>query len=149
MLFSGSVIKNGECNAVVTATGLILSSVNNQLVQMAKPRLHMEEVVANVVKILFSIVLVFVGLTIAVSLFRGENNYIHASLVLILLVTAVPVAMPAMFTVSIAKGSQQLAAKGILVSRLSATEDAATLTTLCIDKTEPLHKINCQYRYKS
>jgi H+-transporting ATPase len=95
----------------------------------------MEEVVANVVKILFSIVLVFVGLTIAVSLFRGETIISMLPLVLILLVTAVPVAMPAMFTVSMAKGSQQLAAKGILVSRLSATEDAATLTTLCIDKT--------------
>jgi H+-transporting ATPase len=136
MLFSGSVIKNGECNAVVTTTGVnTFFGKTIQLVQMAKPRLHMEEVVANVVKILFSIVLVFVGLTIAVSLFRGETIISMLPLVLILLVTAVPVAMPAMFTVSIAKGSQQLAAKGILVSRLSATEDAATLTTLCIDKT--------------
>jgi H+-transporting ATPase len=56
-------------------------------------------------------------------------------LVLILLVTAVPVAMPAMFTVSMANGSRQLAGEGVLVSRLSATEDAATMTTLCIDKT--------------
>jgi H+-transporting ATPase len=136
MLFSGSVIKNGECNAVVTATGVnTFFGKTIQLVQMAKPRLHMEEVVANVVKILFSIVLVFVGLTIAVSLLRGETIISMLPLVLILLVTAVPVAMPAMFTVSMAKGSQQLAAKGILVSRLSATEDAATLTTLCIDKT--------------
>jgi H+-transporting ATPase len=136
MLFSGSVIKNGECNAVVTATGVnTFFGKTIQLVQMAKPRLHMEEVVANVVKILFSIVLVFVGMTIAVSLLRGETIISMLPLVLILLVTAVPVAMPAMFTVSMAKGSQQLAAKGILVSRLSATEDAATLTTLCIDKT--------------
>ncbi len=136
MLFSGSVIKNGECNAVVTATGVnTFFGKTIQLVQMAKPRLHMEEVVANVVKILFSIVLVFVGLTIAVSLMRGETIISMLPLALILLVTAVPVAMPAMFTVSMAKGSQQLAAKGILVSRLSATEDAATLTTLCIDKT--------------
>ena len=136
MLFSGSVIKNGECNAVVTATGVnTFFGKTIQLVQMAKPRLHMEEVVANVVKILFSIVLVFVGITIAVSLLRGETFLSMLPLVLILLVTAVPVAMPAMFTVSMAKGSQQLAAKGILVSRLSATEDAATLTTLCIDKT--------------
>jgi len=136
MLFSGSVIKNGECNAVVTATGVnTFFGKTIQLVQMAKPRLHMEEVVANVVKILFSIVLVFVGITIAVSLLRGETILAMLPLVLILLVTAVPVAMPAMFTVSMAKGSQQLAAKGILVSRLSATEDAATLTTLCIDKT--------------
>jgi len=136
MLFSGSVIKNGECNAVVTATGVnTFFGKTIQLVQMAKPRLHMEEVVANVVKILFSIVLVFVGLTIVISLLRGETIISMLPLVLILLVTAVPVAMPAMFTVSMAKGSQQLAAKGILVSRLSATEDAATLTTLCIDKT--------------
>lgn len=136
MLFSGSVIKNGECNAVVTATGInTFFGKTVQLVQMAKPRLHMEEVVANVVKILFSIVLVFVGITFAISLLRGETFLSMLPLVLILLVTAVPVAMPAMFTVSMAKGSQQLAAKGILVSRLSATEDAATLTSLCIDKT--------------
>lgn len=136
MLFSGSVIKNGECNAVVTSTGVnTFFGKTIQLVQMAKPRLHMDKVVANVVKILFSIVLVFVGITIAVSLLRGETFLSMLPLVLILLVTAVPVAMPAMFTVSMAKGSQQLASKGILVSRLSATEDAATLTTLCIDKT--------------
>jgi H+-transporting ATPase len=139
MLFSGSVIKNGECNAVVTATGIhTFFGKTIQLVQMAKPRLHMEEVVTKVVKILFLIVLVFVGITIAVSLLRGETFLSLLPLVLVLLVTAVPVAMPAMFTVSMAKGSEQLAAKGILVSRLSATEDAATLTILCIDKTGTL-----------
>jgi H+-transporting ATPase len=136
MLFSGSVIKNGECNAVVTSTGVnTFFGKTIQLVQMAKPRLHMEEVVANVVKLLFLIVVVFVGITIVVSLLRGESFISLLPLLLILLVTAVPVAMPAMFTVSMAKGSQQLAAKGILVSRLSATEDAATMTVLCIDKT--------------
>jgi H+-transporting ATPase len=136
ILYSGSVIKNGECTAVVTATGVnTFFGKTIQLVQMAKPKLHMEEVVTSVVKILFLIVVVFVGITIAVSLFRGETFLSLLPLVLILLVTAVPVAMPAMFTVSMAKGSQQLAAKGILISRLSASEDAATLTTLCIDKT--------------
>lgn len=139
ILYSGSVIKNGECTAVVMATGInTFYGKTVRMVQMAKPRLHMEEVVTKVVKILFLIVLAFVGVTIAVSLVRGETFLSLLPLVLILLVTAVPVAMPAMFTVSMAKGSQQLAAKGILVSRLSATEDAATLTTLCIDKTGTL-----------
>jgi H+-transporting ATPase len=136
VLYSGSVIKNGECNAVVIATGInTFFGKTIQLVQMAKPRLHMEEVVANVVKLLFLIVLVFVGITIVVSLLRGETFLSMLPLVLILLVTAVPVAMPAMFTVSMANGSRQLAGEGVLVSRLSATEDAATMTTLCIDKT--------------
>lgn len=136
MLFSGSVIKNGECNAVVTAIGInTFFGKTAQLVQTAKPRLHMEEVVANVVKILFLIVIIFVGITSVFSLLRGESFLSILPLLLILLVSAVPVALPAMFTVSMAKGAKQLAEKGVLVSRLSATEDAATLTTLCIDKT--------------
>lgn len=136
LLFSGSIIKNGECTAVVTSTGTkTFFGKTAQLVQTAKHKLHMEEVVASVVKILFLIVIIFVGITTAVSLFRGESFLSILPLLLILLVSAVPVALPAMFTVSMAKGAKQLADKGILVSRLSATEDAATLTTLCIDKT--------------
>lgn len=136
ILFSGSVIKSGECNALVTATGTnTFFGKTAQLVQTAKHKLHMEEVVASVVKILFMIVVIFVGITTAVSLMRGESFLSILPLLLILLVSAVPVALPAMFTVSMAKGAKQLADKGILVSRLSATEDAATLTTLCIDKT--------------
>lgn len=136
MLFSGSVIKNGECTAVVTSTGTkTFFGKTAQLVQTAKHKLHMEEVVASVVKILFLIVIIFVGITTAVSLLRGESFLSILPLLLILLVSAVPVALPAMFTVSMASGAKKLADKGILVSRLSATEDAATLTTLCIDKT--------------
>jgi len=139
ILYAGSVIKNGECSAVIVATGIkTFFGKTAQLVQTAKPRMHMEDVVANVVKILFSIVLIFLGITVTVSLLHGIAFLSILPLVLILLISAVPVALPAMFTIGMAKGSQQLAAKGILVSRLSATEDAATLTTLCIDKTGTL-----------
>ena len=139
ILYSGSIIKNGECTAVVTATGIkTFFGKTAELVQKAKPRLHMDDVVENVVKILFSIVLVFLAITITVSLLRGEAFLSSLPLLLILLISAVPIALPAMFTVSMARGSKQLAAKGVLVSRLSATEDAATMTTLCIDKTGTL-----------
>jgi H+-transporting ATPase len=139
ILYGGSIIKHGECTAVVVATGIkTFFGKTAQLVQKAKPRLHMEQVVGNVVKILFSIVIVFLAITITISLLRGNTFLSILPLMLILLISAVPIALPAMFTVSMAKGSQQLAAKGILVSRLSATEDAATLTTLCFDKTGTL-----------
>jgi H+-transporting ATPase len=139
ILYGGSIIKNGECTAVVVATGInTFFGKTAQLVQKARPRLHMEEVVSNIVKILFSIVLIALAITITISLIRGETFLLILPLMLILLISAVPIALPAMFTVSMTRGSQQLAAKGILVSRLSATEDAATLTTLCIDKTGTL-----------
>ena len=54
---------------------------------------------------------------------------------LVLLMSAVPVALPVMFTVSMALGSRELAQRGVLVTRLSAAEDAATMDVLCVDKT--------------
>ena len=52
--------------------------------------------------------------------------------------SAVPVALPVMFTVSLAIGSAELAKQGVLVTRLSAAEDAAIMDTLCVDKTGTL-----------
>src|SRR5690606_5260398 len=54
---------------------------------------------------------------------------------LVLLMSAIPVALPVMFTVSMAVGTKELANRGVLVTRLSATEDAATMDVLCVDKT--------------
>jgi len=56
-------------------------------------------------------------------------------LMLVLLMSAVPVALPVMFTVSMSIGSKELAKRGVLVTRLSAAEDAATMDVLCVDKT--------------
>ncbi len=139
IIYAGSSIKSGECTAVVVTTGVkTFFGKTAELVQKAKPRLHMDEVVTSVVKVLFSIVLVFLAITVTVSLLRGETFLSSLPLMLILLISAVPVALPAMFSMSMAGGSRKLAAKGVLVSRLTATEDAATLTTLCIDKTGTL-----------
>ena len=139
ILYAGSSVKSGECTAVVISTGIkTFFGKTAELVQKAKPRLHMDEVVASVVKILFILVLLFMGITISVSLFRGDTFLSNLPLMLILLISAVPVALPAMFSVSMARGARQLATKGVLVSRLTATEDAATLTDLCIDKTGTL-----------
>jgi len=57
---------------------------------------------------------------------------------LVLLMGAVPIALPVMFTVSTAIGARDLGKKGVLVTRLSATEDAATMQVLCVDKTGTL-----------
>jgi H+-transporting ATPase len=139
IVYAGSSIKSGECTAVVVSAGIkTYFGRTAELIRKAKPRLHMDEVVGNVVKILFSLVLVLMAATFTLSLIRGEAFLSTLPLMLILLISAVPVALPAMFSVSMARGSRQLAAKGVLVSRLSATEDAATLTTLCIDKTGTL-----------
>jgi magnesium-transporting ATPase (P-type) len=104
-------------------------------VQQARPKLHIEAVVAKVVRWLFVIVGALLGVVVVLSLVRGAPLIEMVPLMLVLLMSAVPVALPVMFTVSMAVGSKELAKRGVLVTRLSAAEDAATMDVLCIDKT--------------
>jgi len=136
MLFSGSVVKRGEANGVVTLTGTkTYFGRTAQLVQIARPKLHMEEVVSNVVKWLLVIVVALIGVATVFSTVKGMNLLDLLPLILVLLLSAIPVALPAMFTISMAIGSMELVKKGVLVTRLSASEDAATMNILCADKT--------------
>jgi H+-transporting ATPase len=136
VLSSGSIVHRGEGNGVVILTGTHTSfGRTTQLVQQARPKLHIEAVVSKVVRWLFVIVGCLLAIVIVLSLVRGAPLVEMIPLVLVLLMSAVPVALPVMFTISMAVGSKQLAKRGVLVTRLSAAEDAATMDVLCVDKT--------------
>jgi H+-transporting ATPase len=138
-LFSGSMVRQGEAMAVVIETGArTYFGKTTHLVESAHPKLHIEEVITRVVKWLFLIVGILVAITIAVSLMSGGKLIEILPLSLVLLMSAVPIALPVMFTVSMAIGSIELARRGALVTRLSAAEDAATMDVACADKTGTL-----------
>jgi len=136
VLSSGSVVRRGEGNGVVMLTGAkTFFGRTTELVQQAQPKLHIEAVVTQVVRWLFVIVGALLGVVAILSLVRGAPLLEMVPLLLVLLMSAVPVALPVMFTVSMAFGSKELAKRGVLVTRLSAAEDAATMDVLCVDKT--------------
>jgi plasma-membrane proton-efflux P-type ATPase len=136
VLSSGSIVRRGEGNGVVMLTGAkTYFGRTTELVQQARPTLHIEAVVTKVVRWLFVIVGALLGVVVILSLIRGESLLEMVPLMLVLLMSAVPVALPVMFTVSMAVGSKELAKRGVLVTRLSAAEDAATMDVLCVDKT--------------
>ena len=136
VLYSGSIVKRGESNGIVVSTGVkTYFGRTVQLVQLAQPKLHIEEVVSNVVRWLLGIVAALIAVTFVISIFRSFDLPNLLPIVLVLLLSAIPVALPAMFTTSLAIGSRELSKKGVLVTRLSAVEDAATMNVLCADKT--------------
>ena len=136
VLSSGSVVRRGEGNAVTMLTGAqTYFGRTTELVQAARPKLHIEAVVAKIVRWLFVIVGALSGVVAVLSLIQGAPLLEMVPLLLVLLMSAVPVALPVMFTVSMAVGSRELARCGVLVTRLSAAEDAATMDVLCVDKT--------------
>ena len=137
--YSGSVIKRGEATGVVLKTGAGTKFGRTvELIQVARPKLHMEEVVTKLVRRLLVIIGGFLALTVAVSVVRNMAILEILPLMLVLLLSAIPVALPVMYTVSMAVGARKLAKESVLVTRLSATEDAATMDVLCVDKTGTL-----------
>ena len=134
--YSGSAIARGEATGIVHATGMATYFGKTvSLLQLAKPKLHMEETTAKVARQLAIIVLAVLLLVFIYAAFTGFAFALLLPLAGVLLVAAVPVAMPTMFTVNMALGSAVLARQGVLVTRLSASEDAATMDVLCVDKT--------------
>jgi H+-transporting ATPase len=136
VLYSGSIVKGGEATGIVTMTGLkTYFGRTAELVQIARPRLHIEEMISKVVRWLLVMVAVSVAAGMGLALLRGIDPLEIAPLTVILLVSAIPVALPTMFTISMALGSLELSKKGAIVTRLDAIEDAATMDVLCADKT--------------
>lgn len=136
VISSGSVVHRGEGNGVVILTGAkTYFGRTTELVQQARPKLHIEAVVAKVVRWLFVVVGALLGVVITLSLINGMPLVEILPLMLVLLMSAVPIALPVMFTVSMAVGAKEMAKRGVLVTRLSAAEDAATMDVLCVDKT--------------
>jgi len=134
--YSGSAVKRGEATGVVAATGVkTYFGRTISLLELAKPKLHMEEVTVKVARQLAILVLASLLVVFVYAALTGFELAVLLPLAGVLLIASVPVAMPTMFTINMALGSSVLAKQGVLVTRLSATEDAATMDVICADKT--------------
>jgi H+-transporting ATPase len=134
--YSGSAVKRGEATGIVDATGTkTYFGRTISLLDLAKPKLHMEDITVKVARVLAIIVLVSLLTAFVYAGLVGFELAVLLPLAIVLLIAIVPVAMPIMFTINMALGSMALAKQGVLVTRLSASEDAATMDVLCIDKT--------------
>lgn len=142
-LFSGSTLVRGEATALVQAIGMQTKyGTTAELLDTSHPPTHMEKVVFSIIKyqFIFNIILIIVAL---LYVFLSHHNIsIIIPLAIVLLLSSVPVAFPAMFTIAQAFGALQMAhiqnKKGVLVRRLAAVQDGATMNVLCTDKTGTL-----------
>jgi len=138
-VYSGSVVKQGEADVLVHATGIsTYFGKTASLVEEAHTVSHFQRTVLKIGDYLIVVALALVLLILAVSLFRGENMLTTIQFALILTVAAIPVALPTVLSVTMAAGARILAGKQAIVSRLSSIEEMAGIDTLCSDKTGTL-----------
>ena len=140
-VYSASIIRRGEASGEVSATGAkSYFGKTADLVRTAGSSSHLETLVLGIVKWLVAFDVGLVLLVIVDALLRGITLAHVAPFALILLVASVPVALPATFTLATAVAAMELVRRGVLVTRLAAIEEAASMTDLMSDKTGTLTK---------
>ncbi len=139
--YSGSIAKQGEMTGVVTATGMkTYFGKTAHLVEQAKSVSHFQRAVLRIGNFL---ILVTIGLVLVIglaALFRHDPLVETIQFALILTVASIPVALPAVLSVTMAIGAERLAHFKAIVSRLVAIEEMAGMNMLCSDKTGTLTK---------
>ncbi len=138
-LFSGSIIRRGEVEAMVYATGeRTYFGKTAQLVSEARTVSHFQRAVLKIGDYLIVLAVALVVVIVTVALFRGDPVLTTLQFALVLLVAAIPVAMPTVLSVTMAVGARVLATEQAIVTRLSAIEELAGVDVLCSDKTGTL-----------
>jgi H+-transporting ATPase len=137
--YAGALVRRGEAVAEVTATGTRTKFGRTaELVRTAHVVSSQQKVVFRVVRNLAlfnSVIVVFLGIY-AKALAMPLREIVP--LILTAVLASIPVALPATFTLAAAIGAKALARLGVLPTRLSAVDEAATMDVLCVDKTGTL-----------
>ena len=138
-VFSGSIIRRGEIDALVYATGgKTYFGRTAELVETAVTVSHFQKAVLKIGDYLIMLAVALVVVIVAVSLYRGNPILTTLQFALVLTVAAIPVAMPTVLSVTMAVGARLLAKKQAIVSKLVAIEELAGVDVLCADKTGTL-----------
>ncbi len=146
--YSGGIVKQGAMTGVVTRTG------NNtffgrtaKLVAAAGSASHSQDAVRKIGDFLILVALALALVLVSVEVYRRivvadawdwSTVGSISQFVLILLVASIPVALPAVMSVTMAIGAYALSRQKAILSRLSAIEELAGVDVLCSDKTGTL-----------
>jgi H+-transporting ATPase len=137
--FAGALVRRGEAVAEVIATGARTKFGRTaELVRTARVVSSQQKAVLRVVLYLAAVNGTIAALLVAFAWYIQLPISEIIPLTLIAILASVPVALPAAFTLATAVGAQALGRRGVLPTRLSAVDEAATMNVLCVDKTGTL-----------
>ncbi|CAN0877805.1 ATPase 10, plasma membrane-type [Linum grandiflorum] len=139
-IFSGSICKHGEVEAVVIATGV------HSFLGKAAHLVNSTDVVGHFQKVLtsignFCICSIAVGMVLEVIVMFPVQHRVYREGInnlLVLLIGGIPIAMPTVLSVTLAIGSHGLSKQGAITKRMTAIEEMAAMDVLCSDKTGTL-----------
>lgn len=137
--YSGSIARQGAMEALVTSTGAnTFFGRTAKLVQTAGAPSHFQKAVLQIADYLIYLSIGLVVVLILVQFARGDRLLTLIQFALILTVASIPVALPAVLSVTMAVGAMSLSRMKAIVTRLESIEEMAGIDILCSDKTGTL-----------
>jgi H+-transporting ATPase len=139
--YSGAIVRQGEMDALVVATGVSsYFGKTTKLVAEARSVSHFQKAVIRIGNYLIILAAIMVSAVFIAALFRHANPLQILQFALVLVVASIPVALPAVLTVTMAIGAIALAKKEAIVSKLVSIEEMAGVDVLFSDKTGTITK---------
>ena len=139
--YAGAIIRQGEMDGVVVATGLnSYFGKTARLVDTARTASHLQKALVKMADYLILVGLLLVVVVFLAALFRHENLWETLEFALVLTVAAVPSTLPAVLSVTMAIGAGVLALQGAIVSNMLAIDELAGMDVLCSEKTGTITK---------
>jgi H+-transporting ATPase len=139
--YSSSIVRKGEMNALVVNTGMhTYFGKTTKLVEEATNVSHFQKNILKIGNYLITIVAVLVMVVFVVAIIRNQSLLATLQFALVLTIAGIPVALPAVLSVTLAVGAIALAKKEALVSKLTSIEELAGMDILCSDKTGTITK---------
>jgi H+-transporting ATPase len=139
--YAGAIVRQGEMDASVVATGISsFFGKTTKLVSEARSVSHFQKAVIKIGNYLIILAAIMVTAVFIAAILRQANPLEILQFALVLVVAAIPVALPAVLTVTMAIGAVALAKKEAIVSKLVSIEEMAGVDVLCSDKTGTITK---------
>jgi P-type Ca2+ transporter type 2C len=142
MVYAGTIVTYGRGRAVIVASGMAteFGRIAESLQSVVQSKTPLQQSLERVAKVLARAALAIVVVIVGLGLLRGQALLDMIIFGIALAVAAVPEALPAVVTISLALGVQRMARRNALVRRLPAVETLGSVTVICSDKTGTLTK---------